>query len=283
MTELLIVGPAPDHPDDDVPRWLGSFLVSFSDGTWERTLSSPGETFSGKRAGTLRPITDEPRNRFDNPDDVRYEDLSPVEVPADLILGHWPGQPEYAALRDAERVRLGLPRWIRNTTVRMSCDWPVGTFVQGGGHGLVLSRDGNHYRTAFVEAMSEVAGFLRGEGETIAAAELAAWEKFTTARRCPGHEYEPRGYRNGAGFCRHCNRFEIGVFPLSEVGIPCTGCGTKDYFHQDDDGQWWCRACAPTTYKFECEHGQRFSHRIFAQDCDCNGPRLLDADDMLDA
>lgn len=113
--------------------------------------------------------------------------------------------------------------------------WPQDCFVQCGGSGLVfpaghadkvLGKDAKDplknlveaitdpktYETAFFEAFPGPGGFLRGEGKTIEEAEASAWRQFRRHEDCPGHEFEKRGYKNGAGFCKHCKMFKTKVF-----------------------------------------------------------------------
>ena len=126
--------------------------------------------------------------------------------------------------------------------------WPEDCFVQCGDNGFVFTQKGgmqaalsdpvaakqavdailgltppeeapDHYRTAFFEAAPKSPDtFIRGEGTTIEDAEKDAWDQWQRVRGCPGHEYETRGYTNGAGFCRHCGLFSSGVFPVAEGG-----------------------------------------------------------------
>jgi len=114
-------------------------------------------------------------------------------------------------------------------------DWAEDCFVQCGGDGIVFERKGalvniftsekpletyaeerslpSTYTTAFFEAFpNNPATFLRGEGKTIEEAEEQAWQKFQRYLACAGHEFEKRGYTNGAGFCKHCNMFACKVF-----------------------------------------------------------------------
>ena len=46
-------------------------------------------------------------------------------------------------------------------------------------------------------------------------AEDQAWIKYRKIINCKGHELERRGYKNGAGFCKHCNLFVCGAFEPS--------------------------------------------------------------------
>lgn len=121
--------------------------------------------------------------------------------------------------------------------------WPEDCFVQAGKKGLVVSRTPGKesYRTAFVEAFPNET-FIRGEGETLAEAELNAWNKYQTYEKCPKHEYEARGYTNGAGFCKHCNRFKGKVFTGEELGQFCYSCGEGTVHSQNlvqkDNGEW---------------------------------------------
>ena len=150
--------------------------------------------------------------------------------------------------------------------------WPDDCFVQCGGNGIVFTGEKSlqkaladpldavatvlapegvaqasplqHYRTAFFEAFPKQPDtFIRGEGVDIAAAEAQAWQKFQTAIACPGHEFEARGYENGAGFCRHCNMFASDVIPPH---IPCFNCGTLAWGERDKDGEMWCSDCWET-------------------------------------
>ena len=120
--------------------------------------------------------------------------------------------------------------------------WPLDDcFVQSGDMGLVL-RDkdkGGSYNTAFFEAFPRYPDtFIRGEGETIAEAEDQAWNKYQKHLNCPGHEFERRGYKNGAGFCKHCDLFSGHQFDPLEI---CCVCGDATYFTVDIDGKWYCQ------------------------------------------
>lgn len=87
-------------------------------------------------------------------------------------------------------------------------DWGNTTFCQCGDGGISL-RESSMYITAYFEAFPEVPikTFIRGEGKTIEDAEKDAWEKYERIKLCPEHEFERKGYTNGAGFCKHCNLF----------------------------------------------------------------------------
>lgn len=109
---------------------------------------------------------------------------------------------------------------IRHTAAVARHPWPEGTFLQGGERGLVLAATGS-YRTAFVEASPPPGAgpgtFLRGEGETLTAAEDACWARYEVIVACPAHPshgpFERRHYRNGAGFCERCGSWFSGVLP----------------------------------------------------------------------
>ncbi|HLS01487.1 MAG TPA: hypothetical protein VK054_05825, partial [Beutenbergiaceae bacterium] len=113
-------------------------------------------------------------------------------------------------------------RTVNHGRYQVRRPWPEGAHLSGGSSGLVLSRlpGVESYTTAFFEYSGEET-FIRGEGDTIREAEDAAWQQRQAQVTCPQHEYETRGYRSGAGFCQHCNRFESGVFDVREVGHPC--------------------------------------------------------------
>lgn len=117
--------------------------------------------------------------------------------------------------------------------------WPEDCFVQAGKNGIVF-RNGSldevlqnpekgletvaavvgaipdppaSYRTAFFEAFPRSPDtFIRGEGKDIQEAEAKAWAKYSKHVACPGHEFEKRGYKNGGGFCKHCNMFSSKAF-----------------------------------------------------------------------
>jgi hypothetical protein len=109
--------------------------------------------------------------------------------------------------------------------------WPEDFHLQAGDKGIVLSSNGN-YNTAFVEALAE-GSFYRGEGLTVAAAETAAWRKYQTSQDCTGHEWESRGYTNGAGFCKHCKVFGSQVFTPEQLGLYCFTCGIPSNYHSE--------------------------------------------------
>jgi hypothetical protein len=118
--------------------------------------------------------------------------------------------------------------------------WPADCFVQWGSSGVVLSRNPNKesYRTAFFEAFpNDPPTFIRGEGATVAAAEVAAFAKWEKYLSCLGHEFERRDYRNGAGFCKHCGLFRSGAFEPLET---CCICNTPTFHSLTTDGRWWC-------------------------------------------
>lgn len=119
----------------------------------------------------------------------------------------------------------------RNTVHHTQCPWNgLIDGIQGGSDGIVFGREpGSSYRTAFVEVWGDIAGFVRGEGKDIAAAERSAWDKVQRIISCLKHEYEPRGYTNGAGFCKHCNHFAIKCFSAEDLGLLCYVCQTPSF------------------------------------------------------
>lgn len=127
--------------------------------------------------------------------------------------------------------------------------WPDDCMIQGGTSGLVVGRRSGSYTTAFFEAFpTDPQTFLRGEGKTVEEAEAAAWRQWQRVVGCPGpdgHEYETRGYRNGAGFCKHCGLFTSNVFDLASIGSVCVVCGIGTYWTTDADGNLLCEQHAP--------------------------------------
>lgn len=123
--------------------------------------------------------------------------------------------------------------------------WPAETQVSAG-RGVVLSKEpGKSYSTLFMEVYPPGASFIRGEGTTAAECEDSAWKQYLSALSCPGtesmqHEFEPRGYKNGAGFCKHCNTFKSEAFTGEQLGQHCLVCGIGTTYHwqRDDDGEF---------------------------------------------
>lgn len=99
---------------------------------------------------------------------------------------------------------------------RPSQPWPEDATVQWGARGVVLGP--KPYKTAFFEAFPKEAGFIRGEGETIADAERDAFARFQREQGC-AHVWGRRGYTNGAGKCIRCNAFRSNLFhPVTQIG-----------------------------------------------------------------
>ena len=124
--------------------------------------------------------------------------------------------------------------------------WPVGTAMSAGRSGVVLSKSGS-YQTAFWEVYPlDPQTVIRGEGATVQEAEDNAWAQYQRIVD-PGHEheFETRGYRNGAGFCKHCGLFMVDVFTLEEIGSLCHVCQTPTYWVVDGD-RLYCEEHAPS-------------------------------------
>jgi hypothetical protein len=119
--------------------------------------------------------------------------------------------------------------------------------VQGGHNGLVINTKDTtqSYRTAFVEAFIDDT-FVRGEGKTLEAADDACWAKIVKQRSCSGHEFTPRSYTNGAGFCKLCGYFESRCFTGEDLGQLCAVCGDGCLeFRIYKTEQWYCSAHYP--------------------------------------
>lgn len=151
-----------------------------------------------------------------------------------------------------------------------ACAWPEGCYVQWGDSGIVFRKSSapsgietlagalagdkeciapaaeilaNSYTTAFFEAFPQAPKtFIRGEGATVAEAEANAFTNLQRYLACPGHEFERRGYTNGAGFCRHCGLFKSKAFEPTTL---CCQCETPTNHGQDKNGNWWCKTCYP--------------------------------------
>lgn len=119
----------------------------------------------------------------------------------------------------------------RNDAWRPRLAWPDDCTVQWGGRGIVFSHEGS-YRTAFFEAFPKDGScdFIRGEGETLEAAEVSAYagwkrqiqcfssggRRWTRTRRVRGGE--TRTYTNGGAFCLCCGAFEKALKPIVTPG-----------------------------------------------------------------
>lgn len=133
--------------------------------------------------------------------------------------------------------------------------WPADCMIQGSRSGLVFVRGtGDTYTTAFFEAFPrELSTFIRGEGADLIAAEDAAWLKYQRILTCPGidgHEYEPRGYKNGAGFCKHCGLFTSNVYTPTELGMFCGVC-SEPTFWTVIDGTPYCEEHNPKKAEYD--------------------------------
>lgn len=88
--------------------------------------------------------------------------------------------------------------------------------------GMFSSADGT--RTGVFLECFPPGSIIRAEGATLEEADAAAWAKLQAFLSCR-HEWEPRGYSNGCGICRHCGQFGSGVFSPEGLGLSCTVCG----------------------------------------------------------
>lgn len=164
---------------------------------------------------------------------------------------------EFFLRRDSDRVALGLPRAVarsdhygRKPLYFLKHPWPAGTFAQGGvKHARVAAtaeqeadpevrvRNGHVLEESgvFIEAFPRnPSTMLRGEARTFEEAEDAIWARWQRAVGCPApggeHEFEPRHYRNGAGFCKHCDLWASKVIDLASIGSVCVVCGIGTYW-----------------------------------------------------
>lgn len=121
--------------------------------------------------------------------------------------------------------------------------WPADTTVSAG-RGVVFLRNAKEgepgsYATLFMEVYPPGASFIRGEGVAPETCEDAAWAKYQLALNCSdgsgSHNWEPRKYRNGAGFCSRCNTFGSEVFTGEQLGQLCRICGTGTTYHWEQD------------------------------------------------
>lgn len=109
-----------------------------------------------------------------------------------------------------------------------SDEWGDDTQVQWGDRGLVIrtkkegdeEEKGGSYCTAFFEAFPKTgAGFIRGEGPTIAEAEENALLQRRKELACTRHVWCRRGYVNGVAICSRCGIRHTNALPaIVELG-----------------------------------------------------------------
>jgi hypothetical protein len=51
-------------------------------------------------------------------------------------------------------------------------------------------------------------------------------EKLTQQNGCAGHEYTPKHYTNGVGFCKHCGQMKSHAFTAEDLGQKCRDCNS---------------------------------------------------------
>lgn len=165
--------------------------------------------------------------------------------------------------------------------------WPEGTAVSAG-RGVVFGRgDTPNYSTLFMEIYPAEGGFLRGEGETPEACEDAVWAKYQRLLHCvprngsatQAHNFEPAGYTNGSGVCRHCRTWMSDVFTGEQLRQFCHECGVPTTYS--------ARTAQDGTRLFSCEQHTitlaRCTNIIERSDLTatpCNGALRFAADDL---
>jgi hypothetical protein len=111
---------------------------------------------------------------------------------------------------------------FKESLYECQCPWPDDIFVQCGGSGVVLSKQGN-YKTAFFEAFpNNPSTFIRGEGETIEKAEANCFSKYEKIMKCDGHVYKRLHAEHGV--CEKCGLFTSYCFPPE---AKCSVCGKE--------------------------------------------------------
>lgn len=114
---------------------------------------------------------------------------------------------------------------------QLKFDWPKDCYIQCGKKGIVISRDGNHYKTAFLEAFP-LETFIRGEGADLEYAEEKAWLKYQKYLNCENHDFE-RKNEAGSGECKKCGYRKTDA--LKNLRI-CACCNKKDvYFNEENN------------------------------------------------
>lgn len=122
---------------------------------------------------------------------------------------------------------------IKNTNHQAQFEW-VDVHLTGGAKGIVGTSTGDYFVEVYPKNLRT---FIRGEGKTVAEAEIDAWEQYQRILNCQNHEFERKGYKNGAGIFKHCNLFKRGVFEPSEK---CVICNCSTFWVADIDGNYYC-------------------------------------------
>jgi hypothetical protein len=116
--------------------------------------------------------------------------------------------------------------------------WPQDCFVQAGGDGVVVAKEGS-YRTAFFEAFPRSPDvFIRGEGETVDAAEEDAWRRYMRVVDGHEHEWDRRDRTDGYAHCLACGIGCMVFEPLTN----CAVCAIPAAYGQDAEAAWYCEA-----------------------------------------
>jgi hypothetical protein len=157
--------------------------------------------------------------------------------------------------------------------------WPEATVVSAG-RGLVFVRNAKpgepkSYGTLFIEVYPPGAAFIRGEGVSAEECENAAWAKYQLAVHCTDgsgtHDWEPRDYHNGAGFCSRCKTFGSKVFTGEQLGQFCATCqiGTTYHWGTDANGnlEYLCEEHVPPRPKRTLSE---LLSELFEDDADAN-------------
>lgn len=129
-------------------------------------------------------------------------------------------------------------------------DW-TNNYIQTGKRGLVIhSKRGKHYNSAFFEAFPKINGlstFIRGEGDSIEAAELSAWEKFQSFLECLDHDWSRTVYgeeaTDGYAKCLKCGLVAKALKPTTK----CDTCG-KPTSNKWANGDYVC-----LTHYYDCD------------------------------
>ena len=194
-------------------------------------------------------------------------------------------------------------------TAEATMPWPEDTLINGSNEYSGVREGKSFFNDAFVEVYVD-GTLIRADALTLVDAENLAWEKYQKRLNCPGHEYETRGYTNGAGFCKKCNRFQSHVFTGEELNQFCCICGkgTTDASYTDqaywdtkwgsprDPGKeddltrkWYCKNDDPFRADWEREHAKEevvdFSSEKFAETLKSvvNALSVLPAESRIDS
>jgi hypothetical protein len=130
----------------------------------------------------------------------------------------------------------------KNEPYTLRHNWPDDARVAWGTRSMEGGKLKPADRWAFFEVkLVDPLTFYTCDGANFAECEDAAHAKFQRIMACAEHVFERRGWRNGVGFCIHCDLCSpYAMEPLEH----CAVCGHATYYKQRGK-KWYCQSHAP--------------------------------------